>query len=339
MNNGTETARQIRARIENNLSEATPVEIDTVLSELWDAIDRADRAESVAQQIAINLRDKVSEIKNGAYKGYEYRTAKDGILLMERLVAAREEIAKCRAWAEKCKEMAKPFEAEYDRRGGWNRVFLAKSADGHAHNGTECSTCHHGESRTQFAWLVQYSGKTEEEIVADAGERACTTCYKSAPVSVLKQKTKMFTPDEIEAQKAREQREAERARKAQAAADKSITTPEGGRVNVSRSFTDYAKTLRTAEIGATDALYELIREQQHAVDPEWAWYYEDGRRSTDKEQAEIAYGAWHILRSIAFKKGLSFQEVFEIHEKKAQAKIKKIDREWAKDPRNPKRVK
>jgi hypothetical protein len=144
--------------------------------------------------------------------------------------------------------------------------------------------------------------------------------------------TKMFTPDEEEAQRAREEREAAKAEKARQADVKGITTPEGKPLDV-------AKTLRTAEIAATDTLYELIREQQHAEDPEWAWFYEGGRRNTVTEQAGYAHLSWWIIRAIADKKGLTFQEVFETHEKKAQAKVKKVDREWAKGPRNPNRTK
>jgi hypothetical protein len=232
---------------------------------------------------------------------------------------------------------AAPYEAEYTRRGGWNRVFLATSSNGHAHNGTECSTCHNGQYRTAFAWLIRYSGKPEAEIVADAGKRACTTCYPSAPVNA--KGTKMFTPDEEEAQRAREEREAERARKAREAADKGITTPEGEKLYAGKDHDswDVCKTLRTAEIAATDALLDFLLDQTRENDPEWAHYFE--RKSYARHQMENTRHAWYLLRAIANKKGLTFQEVFETHEKKAQAKLRKIEREWAKDTRNPNRVK
>ncbi len=321
-----------------NIQDMTPVEIDTVLAKIG-----GRQAQTQAQILTLtrhsdDLQRKMSQILNGE-RIFGVTTPADGIRLAQTLEHTKDLITTAFATMDELFAEAHPYDAEYTRRGGWNRVYLATSNGGHAHNGTECSTCHHGESRTGFAWLVRYSGKPESEIVADAGQRACTTCYPSAPISTLGRPTKMFTPDEEEAAKAREAREVERARKAADADTKSITTPEGGRVDVGRYMADYAKTVRTAEIGATDALYELIREQQHSVDPEWAWYYEDGRRNTVKEQREIALGAWHILRSIAFKKGVSFQEVFETHEVKAQAKIPKIDREWAKDLRNPNRTK
>jgi hypothetical protein len=321
-----------------DLTTATPVEIDTVLAPIWER-------EASAQSRIVNYKRREAEIfttiekiKRGE-KVLRVTTAMDGIELMEDLarigrfiVAEGNKLAAAEA-------DAAPYEAEYTRRGGWNRVFLATSSNGHAHNGTECSTCHNGQYRTAFAWLIQYSGKPEAEIVADAGERACTTCYPSAPANA--KGTKMFTPDEEEAQRAREEREAERARKAREAADKAITTPEGGTLYETKDNSSYSaiKNIRTAEIAATDALYELVREQQHSVDPEYAWLYEGGRDNTDKNQMVLTRHAWCLIRSIAHKKGQTFEETFQVHEKKAQAKIRKADREWAKDPRNPNRTK
>jgi hypothetical protein len=325
-----------------NLTTMTPVEIDTLLSPIWNR-EAAVKAEIVAKAKLIAERDELiqlvveQKLTDRRVREARITTPGDGVMLMQRRIMAEQEMDLLREKLAKIEAEAAPYEAEFYRRGGWNRVFLATSNQGHAHNGTECSTCHHGEYRTGFAWLIRYSGATEAEIVADAGERACTTCYPSAPVNA--KGTKMFTPDEEEAAKARQEREAAKVERARQADVKGITTPEGLPLDIGRNgYKDIAKTVRTAEIAATDALYELIREQQHSVDPEWAWYYEGGRRVTEKEQASYGQLAWWIIRAIAAKKGLTFEEVFQIHEKKAQAKIKKADREWAKDFRNPNRI-
>jgi hypothetical protein len=320
-----------------DLTTATPVEIDTLLAPIWERQASAQSRIANYKRREAEIFTTIEKVKRGE-RVLRITSALDGIELMEDLarlgrfiVAEGNKLAAAEA-------DAAPYEAEYTRRGGWNRVFLAKSVNGHAHNGTECSTCHNGQYRTAFAWLIQYSGQSEADIVADAGERACTTCYPTAPVDA--KGTKMFTPDEEEAQRAREEREAAKAEKARQADIKGITTPEGKPLDIgSNGYKDVAKTLRTAEIAATDTLYELIREQQHAEDPEWAWFYEGGRRNTVTEQAGYAHLSWWIIRAIADKKGLTFQEVFETHEKKAQAKVKKVDREWAKDPSNPNRTK
>jgi hypothetical protein len=319
-----------------DLSAMTPVEIDTALAPIWNDQAVIEQALVRTSRVVTKLRARADRVLKGE-KVDDVRTPADGIRLMQTIEAERTAMSHLREELKELEVKALPFENEYVRRGGWTRVFLAKSHNGHAHNGTECSTCHNGEYRTEFAWLIRYSGLPEAEIVADAGERACTTCYPSAPADA--KGTKMFTPDEEEAQRAREEREAERARKAKEAADKSITTPEGGKVITSRHFSDAAKTLRSAEIAATDALFDLAMEKIQAVDPEYAWRYENGRTTTEKEQAEISYLAWHILRSIAHKKGQTFEETFQVHEKKAQAKVRKAERDWARNPRNPHRTK
>jgi len=310
-----------------NLANLTPVEIDTLLAPIWERQAVVQAQILRYKKVESETYAKIEKIKKGL-RVPGLATVLDGIELMEDLARLGRFIV-----AEGNKLMALeaealPYEAEYTRRGGWNRVFLATSSNGHAHKGTECSTCHHGEYRTGFAWLIQYSGKSEAEIVADAGERACTTCYPSAPVNA--KGTKMFTPDEEEAAKARAEREAERARKAKAAADKSITTPEGDKLYEGKSNDSWTvcKTLRTAEIAATDALLDYLLDEWRVGQEDWAHY--NARMPREQRQIENLRHAGLLIRSIAAKKGLSIQEVFETHEKKAQAKFRKLQREWNK---------
>lgn len=336
------------------IQDMTPVEIDTELSKLW---NQEAEAEARVKNYVLALHKAVGDeprrvrgtggvvVSFSPEKVWELAIIKAKAPYTEtESYAAREIDRTLTGWAmakRKLEDLAaeiRPYTDEYSRRGGWNRVFLATSTGGHAHNGQNCSTCHHGESRTGFAWLIQYSGKTQDEIVADAGERACTTCYPTAPVNA--KGTKMFTPDEVEAQKARDERAIQQAKKAREADAKSITTPEGEKLYAGRDngSWDVCKTLRAAEIAATDALMDLLLEQRTSQDPEHAWVYEQGK-NTDLIQMRIARHAWCLIRSIAAKKDQTFEETFEVHEKKAQAKLRKLDRAWAKDFRNPNHVK
>ncbi|MEV0869330.1 hypothetical protein AB0I24_15485 [Brachybacterium paraconglomeratum] len=107
---------------------------------------------------------------------------------------------------EEARQRVEDLEEAFRIRGGWNRAFLVSNANGHVHSSMSCSTC---RPTTTFAWMTQYSGAEEDAIVADAGHRACTTCYPSAPLGDAQSlPTKMFTPDEVAAQKAKEEREA-----------------------------------------------------------------------------------------------------------------------------------
>lgn len=104
------------------------------------------------------------------------------------------------------REQVDGLEDAFRIRGGWNRAFLVANSNGHVHSSMGCSTC---RPTTQYAWLTDYSGADEDAIVAAAGHRACTTCYPSAPVGdAASLPTKMFTPDELAAQREREERAA-----------------------------------------------------------------------------------------------------------------------------------
>ncbi len=61
---------------------------------------------------------------------------------------------------------------------GWSRAFLVANDNGHVHKTMSCSTC---KFDTEFTWLVEHSGKNEEEIVSAEASRACTVCYPDAP--------------------------------------------------------------------------------------------------------------------------------------------------------------
>jgi hypothetical protein len=123
--------------------------------------------------------------------------------------------------------------SEFDRRGGWPRAYLAiTNGKGHVHRTDNCSTCHRGAQRTRLHWMIEYSGKTQKKIIEAAGERACTVCYPDAPVSDRNRPTQMFSPDEIEADKARKERAAAKAVRDAKKAEKSITDADGGPLRV-----------------------------------------------------------------------------------------------------------
>lgn len=70
-------------------------------------------------------------------------------------------------------------EEVYVRRGGWSRFFLVDNTNGHIHKSTSCGTC---RPTTQFGWLTDLSGQSEEEAVKAHGAMLCTRCFPSAPL-------------------------------------------------------------------------------------------------------------------------------------------------------------
>lgn len=318
------------ARIAAALDLATPVEIDTVLAWYYDATGEVEHRLNKQNEIVIVLEDQSKKVLNGE-KVYGLNTAADGIRHQIKLQAAATAALRLMEELGGLEGEMAPFQNEFEARR-WSRYFLVKNENGHIHRSMYCQTCNREGQRTRFNWLVEFSGKAEEELTEKVGPTACTVCFPWAETIRVEHEA------QVKAEKAAA-REAVAAEKARVAAEKGILTPEGLPLDLGRhGYRDIAGSLRTAEIFATDALYDLIRAQQHAVDPEWAWHYENGR-TAEKEQADITHLAWWAIRAIAAKKGQTFEETFQVHEKKAQAKIRKADREWAKDPRNPNRTK
>jgi hypothetical protein len=326
---------------EKPLTEMTPVEIDTELSKLW---DKEAQAESSRLALVASLHKAVGDEPRrvrGARRPV-FSLSWERVLELAIIKArapyteaesytAREVDRLLTSWAmafRKLEDLAaeiKAYTDEYQRQGGWNRVFLAQSRDGHAHNGTECTQCHKGEERTRFAWLVQYSGETEEEIVADAGWRACTTCYPSAPVGDEKTlPTKMFTPDEVEARKAREEREQARTQRAADKTAKGITALDGSPLRDRHG--SRIETERTAVIEAADGLserYKRLRFQQlREADPGLSpFLYSDEDKAKHEERGRA--DALRLVEAIAHKRGTTADEVLAELEPKAQAKARR----------------
>lgn len=100
----------------------------------------------------------------------------------------------------------------------WNRAYIVSG--GHVHNVAD--GCPGFKYNTQVFLLPECSALTEAEIVELAGDRACTHCYPSAPLSALQQASKLFAPDEQEQREQAEQRKTERETKAAAKEAKKV---------------------------------------------------------------------------------------------------------------------
>jgi hypothetical protein len=159
------------------LASMTPVEIDTILAEIW---GRIAAVESKIGDAEASIR---SARKMARYGG------------LDRIPALEAKIVELAAQVAVIEDEAAPYEAEYARRP-WTRAFLCTASNGHVHKSRACSTT---RIRTRFMWLIDYAGKNEAEVVADAGCIACTVCFPSAPVEGLANPTKIFASPEAKA--------------------------------------------------------------------------------------------------------------------------------------------
>jgi hypothetical protein len=323
-----------------DLTTATPVEIDTELARIYgeqmDArLDTHQAADSLRHYARVrNERHSsrrsdfrpIDEVIAAARENSPSWEQSNVEYLVTRLTDARARLARLR-------DEEAPLQAEYNRRP-WTRAFLAiTSGGGHVHKSTECSTCFldrfddiTGEFRpgTKFAWMVNYSGHSEDEIVADAGERACTICYPSAPVETLNRPTKMFSQDEIDAAEARKQREQAKRDRLAAKIAKGLTA-DGSEFVV--TWVDHNAGGWDRDPATRESTYvyrdrkrtESFKTERAAV--QWVVQYKAWGRSSEKTPAFE-----QVIEAVAAKHGKSLDEVRKDIDAKVAAKIKRDNR-------------
>ena len=220
------------------LTTETPEGIDTELAALVGVTARADAQLERAQDQAELVARLLAEATPGGYDAvYSYGPE------VQQKAAAK--VARCRTELDEAVAAEAPFHAEFTRRGGWNRAFLVTNAGGHVHTSTSCSTCF---PRTSFVWLTEFSDRDEDEVVGAAGESACTTCFPSAPVDVLRRHSTIEAPARREARMQRETKAAAKAAKEEATG---IANPDGSPL---RGEWGVIKTERAAQIELVDII-------------------------------------------------------------------------------------
>lgn len=262
-----------------DLTSATPVEIDTELAHIYGRLNEA----SAALAHAHKQRDRTVEL------GY--------LDLLPKLDVV---IATASTTIAECTEQARPLESEFTRRGGWTRAYLVNNTNGHVHRWTQCRTCY---PSTQFYWVTALSGADEDHIVGEAGEKACTDCYPSAPVDVLRRPSRIKTPDQIA-------RAAQKAARAEAKAAKAITAPDGG-------------PLRTKRDGIIRT--EVTARREYADTLSYARSLKATRRTIHEALiAECEHDAELILAALAAKHDTTVEDM------RAELAVS-VDKKWKRD--------
>lgn len=230
--------------IEKPLTEQTPVEIDGQLHALY--IQRLTLDHLIGNEgrrIEI-VEDSIAADEAAGHT--ELIAAKQ-----DRITAFRHTLADLELQRAALRIDEEPLEAEFARRGGWTRAFIVTG--GHVHTSRSCSSC---RPTTRFTWLTAYSGRTEGHIVQDSGERACTICFPSAPVDVLRQASVVFSDEERAEHEARGRRNAAAARQ-DGPRSKKLVHPRG---EVLRDFFRRPCTTESAAIiGAACAIRNSLR--------------------------------------------------------------------------------
>ena len=221
-----------------NLPAATPVQIDTVLADIWGryylVMDKVEQKRAYRKDYA----DRLAAVDAGKYR-WSYSDSDrtrdtNGVAKMDA------QIAELLEQGDTILAEADPYEAEFARRGGWTRAYLVTtSGRGHVHRTRACTTCY---PTTRFSWIIDFSGATEDDVVQAAGSGACTVCFPSAPVEYL---SRPCTIEDPKAKEARLEREQAKAARDAAKAAKAIANPDGTALRT--RYVGQINTLVTAE--------------------------------------------------------------------------------------------
>jgi hypothetical protein len=277
-----------------DLAEMTPVEIDTELYELYGKLTDLNTKRSRVHALV----KMIEETEPGSYESkLPERSPKRHAELIS-------EVAKLQGEADLLQyQEINPREDEWVRRGRWNRYYLVTNTNGHVHKDMDCPTCYF---TTQYAWLVEQSGMSAEDLVEMAGEKACTTCFSWAPSDVLKRKTKLEAP---EAKKARLEREAKKAAAAAKKAAKAIANPDGTPLAVFDWHVPEKRVVDRAgnvvKVHPAHDRFETIK-TLHAARG-WLTDHFEAWRGSDKRAEDVE----RVAVAIAVKEGKTWADVIE----------------------------
>ena len=183
-------------QLPEDLSAATPEQIDTILADLYE-----QEARTLGYVLA--AKDGVHRAIGQRQQWYGRRQVwptsfEDALAIAQAKVASPDYVdapsgargdvkgalaylAKHEAALAELDAAQAPLHAEYARRP-WSRFFWVQNNGGHCHSSMNCPTCNKGATSTRFGWNPELSGKTEAEAVAKLGPSLCTVCFPSAPV-------------------------------------------------------------------------------------------------------------------------------------------------------------
>ena len=198
-------------------------------------------------------------------------------------------------------------DAEFNARP-WSRFWLVTNTGGHVHRNMNCTTCF---PTTRYAFLPDYSGSTDAQLIEAGGSSICSVCFPDAPVDTWNRAGTIEAPDKKaareERERAKEEREAKKAAKA-------IASPDGTTLRLGGKWGETITTESRAQSIVVDFLSTELA-------------IEAGKYSiANKEyRAEKESDSELLLVALAHKRNQSKDEVLADLKKKAATKYK---RDW-----------
>lgn len=311
----------------DDISTATPLEIDTELARLY---GEAYRVESLIARSKEALSSSVHRALGKSWRDAKapYRrdlldqVYNDGSVSVWDLEGLRREEANLFALQNQqaaLTEEMRPLIEEYNSRP-WTRAYLV--TDGHVHSSMYCPTCNKGETPTEFTWLVELADHSEAEIVAAAADRACTVCYPTAPVETAGPSA-LMTPDERTRAQKREDAAKAKAERLATKIAKGLTE-DGSEFKVTwqEQGTIYTRQANGTRVGVPGVVNRTESFKTETAAVQWVVQYV----AWDGWNSEKAPGFEQVIAAVAVKHGKTEAEVKSDLEAKVAAKIKRDSR-------------
>lgn len=224
-----------------------------------------------------------------------------------------DKIDSLRAMAQALRDMLAPLNAQYAARR-WTRVYLVNNSNGHVHSHMGCRNCY---PTTQYKWITELSGASDEKVVEAAGERTCLTCYDSVREEIIAGR-----PCRVEHHADREEREAREAEleaKRQARIAKGVT-PDGKPIEIRIDRVCYTiKTEKAAQLRYVDWTYEAHVAENRASHGTWGT--EDMRAREAQDATDYRVGAEKMLAALAWKRNSTVEAQRELLAPKVTARL------------------
>jgi hypothetical protein len=203
--------------------------------------------------------------------------------------------------------------AEFQRRGGWTRYYRVNASNGHVHTSTACRNTY---ATTLWQWPTNLSGADGDQVVEFAGSLTCLTCFPGQREDILADRPVRFDMFETPEQRDERQRREQAAADLLAAKVAKGVTPDGKPLAIKvtdRGFTN------TIEIKTERAAELRIVEFSVAA---------QATRRSDEERAHMAEVRDEIIAALAWKRGMTAEQITEAMAPKVARKIKSLP-SWA----------
>lgn len=301
--------------MKTKMHDLKPSEVDNLLADAeWQIALHENKVFNAKKSISI-ARKNISDWESYVTDDAKSRLPADNFAYWEKrlsemntlIAGGKTAIAESKAALEEAYATKNTCDAEFNSRP-WSRFWLVTNAGGHVHRSTSCTTCF---PTTRYAFLPDYSGSTDAELIEAGGSSICTVCFPDAPVDTWKRAGTIEAPDKKAARLERERAKAEREAKKTA---KAIASPDGTALRLAGKWGETVTTESRAQSIVVDFLStELAIEAGKYAIANKAY------RAEKEADSELC------LAALAHKRNQTKDEVLADLKKKAATKYK---RDW-----------